>query len=85
MRSVKEGTFIYTITFKMWTFTDNFSSFKENKDNANNPIIVEQVPSRLKTFRILKCELPITLIGHIDDIVIVCSALCNLKEPIYKY
>lgn len=54
------------------------------KKVANIRILVEQVIRRLKTFAILKSELPITLISHIDDILIVCAALTNLKEPIYK-
>ncbi|WAR23946.1 hypothetical protein MAR_037615 [Mya arenaria] len=39
---------------------------------------------RLKTFRILANELPISIVSHIDDILVVCSALCNLKPPICK-
>lgn len=56
----------------------------KTKKIANLRILVEQVIRRLKTFRILKYEVPLTLVGHIDDIVTVCAALCNLKEPIYK-
>lgn len=47
-------------------------------------ILVEQVIRRLKTFRIIANELPITMLGHVDDILMVCSALCNFKEPIYS-
>lgn len=46
-------------------------------------ILVDQVIRRLKTFRILATELPISMLGHVDDILIVCSALCNFKDPIY--
>ena len=47
-------------------------------------ILAEQDIWRLKTFRILSQELPLTLIGNIDDILTVCSALYNFKEPIFK-
>lgn len=47
-------------------------------------ILVEQVIRRLKTFRILKFEIPISLIPAVDKIVTVCAALCNLREPIYR-
>ena len=47
-------------------------------------ILVEQVICRLKSFRILAGELPITVIPQIDDILIVCAALTNMKEPLFK-
>ena len=47
-------------------------------------ILVEQVIRRLKCFRILSQELPISLINHIDDILIICAALVNMKKPIMK-
>ena len=46
-------------------------------------ILVEQVIRRLKTFRILKYEVPLNLTHSLNKILIVCSALCNLKKPIY--
>ena len=46
-------------------------------------ILVEQVIRRLKTFRILSNEIPISLLEHINDMLIVCAAICNFKEPIY--
>ncbi|XP_047138940.1 uncharacterized protein LOC124814891 [Hydra vulgaris] len=45
-------------------------------------ILVEQVIRRLKAFRIKSQEVPISLIPCIDDILVVCSALCNFKESI---
>lgn len=57
---------------------------RKTKKIANLRILVEQVIRRLKTFRILKYELPLTLVPSVDDVVIVCAALSNLKEPIYK-
>ena len=47
-------------------------------------ILVEQVIRRLKTFRILATEMPISAIGQVDDILTMCGALCNFKEPIYN-
>ena len=29
-------------------------------------------------------ELPISMLGQVDDILTVCAALCNFKEPIYN-
>ena len=46
---------------------------------ADLRIPVEQVIRRLKTFRILKYELPISLIPCVDKIVRVCAGLCNVK------
>ena len=51
---------------------------------AKNRILVEQVIRRMKTFQILGNELPITLLCHADDILIICAALCNFKSPIYN-
>ena len=49
---------------------------------ANVRIYVEQAIRRIKTFGILKRELPITLLPLADDITTVCSALCNLLPPL---
>jgi len=57
----------------------------KTKEIANLRIFVEQAIRRLKTFRILKYELPITLLPQIDDMIIVCAALCNLQPPLVKY
>ena len=51
---------------------------------AKMRIIVEQVIRQMKTFRILSSEMPINLLKHIDDIVLVCAAITNFKKPIYK-
>ena len=47
-------------------------------------ILVEQVIRRVKTFRILGTEMPISLLSNADDILITCCALCNFMEPIFK-
>ena len=51
---------------------------------ANKRIHVEQAIRRLKTFHLLKFEIPITAIGLLDDIIIVCAAICNLYPPLVK-
>ena len=47
-------------------------------------ILVEQVIRQLKTFQIVANNMPISLLSHVNDILIVCSALCNFKEPLYN-
>lgn len=62
------------------------STAQNNKTSriANLRILVEQVIRRLKTFRLIKHGVSISLIPALDKILIVCAALCNLREPIYK-
>ncbi|XP_047138635.1 uncharacterized protein LOC124814734 [Hydra vulgaris] len=45
-------------------------------------ILVEQVIRRFKTHRILSSEFLMTMLLHLNDILIVCAALSNLKVPI---
>ncbi|XP_065665774.1 uncharacterized protein LOC136087229 [Hydra vulgaris] len=45
-------------------------------------IVVEQVIRRIKTHRILSNEFPITMLPHLNNILIVCAALSNMKVPI---
>jgi hypothetical protein len=54
---------------------------KKTQEIANRPIYVEMAIRRLKTFRLIKYELPITLISQIDNITGICAALCNLYPP----
>lgn len=56
----------------------------KTKKIANLRILIEQVIRWLKNFCVLKYEVPITLVGHIDQMVTVCFTLCNLRDPIYK-
>ena len=44
-------------------------------------ILVEQVIRRLKKFQIISI---ISLLSHVNDILVVCSALRNFKEPLYN-
>ena len=50
---------------------------------ANLRILVEQIIRRVKTFRLIRYGIPISLVPALDKILTVCSALCNLKKPIY--
>ena len=54
------------------------------KEVANLRIHVEQAINRIKTFRILKTVLPVTMLHHCDDIIVTCAALCNLKPLLFK-
>ena len=45
-------------------------------------ILVEQVIQCLKTFRIFSNEIP-SLLKHINDMFIVCAAICNFKKQLY--
>ena len=55
------------------------------KQIANRRIYVEQAIRRMKCFRILKFELPLTLMQHIDYIVRTVAGICNLYPPLPKY
>ena len=55
---------------------------KRTKDVANIRIHVERAINRIKTYRIFKSVLPITMLHHADEIVRTCAALCNLKPPL---
>ena len=57
---------------------------KKTKDIANLRIHVERTINRIKTYRILKTPLPITMTVHADDIIRTCSALCNFKPSLVK-
>ena len=58
---------------------------KNTSEIAKLRILVEQIIRRVKTFRILSCEVPITLLEHLNDIFRVCAALSNLKQPIILF
>ena len=47
-------------------------------------ILVEQLTGKVKSLRILSAEIPVTLIPQIDNILLVCAALTNMKEPMFK-
>ena len=47
-------------------------------------ILVEQVIRRIKSYRIIKYTVPISLVPALDKILRVCCALCNLKKQFTK-
>ena len=57
---------------------------QKTKAIANLRIHVERAIQRLKTFRILKFQLPLNLLPLMDDIVVTCAALCNLYSHLVK-
>ncbi|XP_065680533.1 uncharacterized protein LOC105848925 [Hydra vulgaris] len=60
------------------------SECKKTTDVANLRIHIERAINRIKTFRILKNVLPISMLHHMDDIILSCAALCNLKPALIK-
>ena len=57
---------------------------QKTKDIANRRIYIENAIGRLKQFRLLKQELPISLLHCADDIVTICAAVCNILPPLVK-
>ena len=57
---------------------------KSTSKIAKLRILVEQVIRRVKTFQILANEVPISMLPHLNDILIVCCGLSNLKVPIIQ-
>ena len=59
-------------------------SVKKTKLVANLRILIEQVIRRLKIFRILSGEVPLTVVPHLHKVLTVCAAISNMRGPIYK-
>jgi len=55
---------------------------KKTSNIANVRIYVDQAIKRIKEYRILKNQIGIRYLPLVNDIVRVCGALCNLKEPL---
>ena len=53
---------------------------KKTKDVANLRIHVERAINRIKIFRILKEVIPVTMLHHIDNIVVTCAALSSFVK-----
>ena len=60
------------------------SEVKTTKEVANLRVHVERAINRIKFSRILKGTIPVTMIHHVDDIILTCAALCNLKPKLIK-
>ena len=50
----------------------------------NLQIHVERAINRIKKYRILKGTLPITMMQHVDEIILVCAGLCNIKNVLIQ-
>lgn len=57
---------------------------KESQTIASVRIHVERAIQRIKRFRILSNEIPLTLHGSINQIWTVCCQLCNLMPPLIQ-
>ena len=57
---------------------------QKTKETANFRIHVERAINRIKNYQILKGTLPITMMQHVDEIVLVCAALCNIKNVLIQ-
>ena len=53
---------------------------QKTKEIANLRIHVERAINRIKNYRTLKGTLPITMMQHVDEIFLVCIALCSIKN-----
>ena len=66
---------LYVPPGKRGTYQMVPSELIKTKKIANTRILVEQVIRQVKTFKMLVNELPISLIWHIDDMLVICCAL----------
>ena len=57
---------------------------KKTKDTVNLRIHVKRAINRINFFRILQGVIPVTMLHHIDDIVVTCAALSNLKPKLIQ-
>ena len=57
---------------------------QKTKEIANLRIHVERAINRIKNYRILKRTLSITMRQHVDEIVLVCVALCDIKNVLIQ-
>lgn len=51
---------------------------------ANIRIHVERAIQRLKTFRVLSGTYPISMISILDEVIIICAALCNIENMLVE-
>lgn len=60
------------------------SELNETKEVKNLRIHVERGINQIRLFRILKEDIPVTMIQHVNDKILTCAALCNLKPKLAK-
>ena len=78
---LSRGTILHMPPFSKGT---RFTPTKENKTNgiAGARIHVERAIGRIKNFRILKTEIPLSMVDLLYHIVAICAALTNLLPPL---
>ena len=57
---------------------------KKTEDIANLRIHVVKAINIIKFFQILKGVIPVKMLHHIDDFVVTCAALSNLKPKLIQ-
>ena len=57
---------------------------QKTKEIPNLRIHVERANSRIKNYRILKEILPITMMQHVHEFVLVCAAICNIRNVLIQ-
>ena len=57
---------------------------QKTKETTNLRIHVERAINRIKNYRILKGTLPITMMQHVDEIVLVCAAFFNINNVLIQ-
>lgn len=84
----KENIYLFKFTFLSYcTILGKQLSRKARKDTSNIAkvrIHVERAIERLKNFRILEGNIPLSMVHISDQMVEVCAALCNLLPPLAK-
>ena len=55
-----------------------------SREISRRRIHVERTIACLRKFRVLNSKVPLPLVKHLDDIVIVTAALTNLQKPFIK-
>ena len=75
---------LYISPGKRGTYQMVSSELIKTKKIAKTSILVEQVIRQVKTTKILATEFPTSLIRHIDDTLVICSATVNLKPSIFR-
>lgn len=62
----------------------SMKNVEESRRLARVRIHVERMMERLKNFKILAGILPLSLVPHIDNIVMISAAVSNLQPPLIK-
>ena len=57
--------------------SDDKKDVQKTKEIANLRIHVKRATNRIKNYRILKGTLSITMMQPVDEIVLVCAAVCK--------